>query len=597
MRITPFIVLPLGAVLIGLGYACNSLLTEMPCNIGPIESTLEQVQLAQQRITRDINLSRSIGAIRLRLDATYRDYRDAVHSLRKLLPSQKDSSTAKSIESVRAYLTEADCLLDDVEVFIRQAAISQNSHDYMLTLIRKLQYRLLENADDSGREITRYLATALEALRIDHTLSTKQLDNFRQRISQLSQTAPLGTQSDFTLLRQHLDKLYEVSPELDHVERKILDSPAATTLTTALHRVAESIQSSFRQGVRSQRVLLCVAGALCSYLALSFWQLRKMTSQLRFANEALENRVAERTVELAARNRDLIQAQKLEAVGQLAAGVAHELNTPMQYVHDNIEFLHKSTTVLMQILETLIAKADGSQPPQVWKTRWTEITRMLDAHGFDRLRTELPLSIQDALHGADRIIQIVRAMSHFTHPGNDDFRVVDLNSALHDAGIIAGNRCKHLELEFDLESDLPHVRCLPSQVNQVLLNLLVNAADAVSSRKDMEPELVGRITLRSHSDDDWVRLEVQDNGTGIPARVRDRIFEPFFTTKEVGQGTGQGLAIAWRIITEQHRGKIEVRTKPGSGTTFAVLLPIDGPRETCDFALESADLNATMVVA
>jgi signal transduction histidine kinase len=569
----------------------------MPVDSAPIERTLKQLQIAQQQIAHDIGLSKSIGVVRIRLDETYRGYLDAVSSLRNVLPPRADAAKNTGLEGVRSYLAETDCFLDDIDVFVRRAAVFQNSLDYSFTLIQKLQSRLLNETTDSSVVTNHVIANALEGLRTDRSRAAQSFEQVRQSIIQLLPQAPKELRSDLTLLQQHLLKLYELSPELDHLERHILDSPTTPALKAALDRIAETAQERFRQGVRSQRVLLCVSGALGVYLVLSYWQLRKLARQLHFSNVALETRVIERTVELAARNRDLVQAQKLEAVGQLAAGVAHELNTPMQYVHDNIEFLNKSSAVLLEILETLIAKADGSQPPQVWKQRWSEIAQMLETRGFDRLRTELPLSIQDALHGADRIVQIVRAMSHFTHPGSDELCVVDLNAALRNAGIVAGTRCKNVELDFDLESDLPRVKCLPSQVNQVLLNLLVNASDAVGARKDNEPDHLGRIVLRSRSDDGWVRLEVQDNGTGIPDDIRDRIFEPFFTTKEVGHGTGQGLAIAWRIITELHGGKIVVDTTSGFGTTFAILLPIECSEESHVLPLERAELETQMICA
>jgi signal transduction histidine kinase len=597
MKFNPFITLPLGAILVGFVYASYSLLLGMPVDSVPVERTLNQLQIAQQRIAQDVGFSKSIGVVRVRLDETYRGYCDAVSSLRNLLPPRADVAKNTGLESVRSYLAETDCFLDDVDVFVRRAAVFQNSLDYSSTLIQKLRNRLLDETSDASIAANRVLANAVDALRTDRARVAQPFEQLRQSIIQLLPQAPKNIHSDLALLQQHLLKLQELSPELDHLERRILDSPTTPTLNAALDRIAETTQEGFRQSVRSQRVLLCVSGALGAYLILSYWQLRKFARQLHLSNESLEARVLERTAELAARNRDLVQAQKLEAVGKLAAGVAHELNTPMQYVHDNIEFVDKSSAVLLEILETVIAKSDGGQPPQVWRQRSSEIAQMLETRGFDRLRTELPLSIQDALHGADRIVQIVRAMTHFTLPSSDDFCIVDLNAALRDAGIVAGTRCKNVELEFDLESDLPHVKCLPSEVNQVLLNLLVNSSDAVATRKDSEPEHLGRIILRSRSKDGWIRLEVQDNGTGIPDDIRDRIFEPFFTTKEVGHGTGQGLAVAWRIITELHGGKLLVDTKPGLGTTFAIVLPIDGPAESHVLPLEPAELQTQTICA
>jgi signal transduction histidine kinase len=582
MKFNPFITLPLGAALIGLAYSCFSLLSGTPYDSVRVEHVLRQLQLLHQDFTQDIGSGKSDDTARLDLGESYRLYSDGVSDLRKALPPRELCATEPCVAILRTFADEADHFLDDVDVFIRSAAVFQNSRNYGTTLVQKRQRLLVEENTALSKLASPILASCYQALYVDRAESVEDMARIRRSITVLLPHASPEARLDFELLQQHLKKLEELSPGLNKYARRIANSSAGAALDSAMERAAEAMQDRIQQDTRSQRVLLAVASALAAYLGLSHWQLRKLAHRLHASNEDLENRVVQRTSELAARNRDLAQAQKLEAVGQLAAGVAHELNTPMQYVHDNIEFLKKSTGVLMEIVESLVNIADGTAPPRLWTDRWNEIANMLETRGFDRLREELPLSIQDALHGTERIIQIVRAMSQFTHPGGDMFNYVDLNAALRDAAIVAESRCKELAaLDCDLELDLPHVRCLPSQVNQVLLNLLVNAVDAVGTRKESQPEHNGRIILRSHCDNGWVRLEVEDNGTGMPDDIRDRIFEPFFTTKEVGRGTGQGLAIAWRIISDLHGGKIEVETTPGVGTTVSVLLPIDGADETC----------------
>ena len=338
MKFNPFITLPLGAILVGFVYASYSLLLGVPNDPAPIETTLRQLQIAQQRITQDIGFSKSIGVVRIRLDETYRGYLKAVSSLRNLLPPRADSAKSAGFESVRSYLSETDGFLDDVDIFIRRAAIFQNSLDYTFTLIQKLQTHLLDETSDSSIVTKHVITNALNALQIDRTRTTQQFEQVRQSIIQLLPRAPNNTQSDLTLLQQHLLKLCELSPELDHLERQILDSPATPALKAALDRIAETTQERFRQGVRSQRVLLCVSGALGHCIVVLATS--QVGASASLFQEALETGLS-RTVELATRNRDLAQAQKLEAVGKLAAGVAQSST----HHGDVREILNSSTKV------------------------------------------------------------------------------------------------------------------------------------------------------------------------------------------------------------------------------------------------------------
>jgi PAS domain S-box-containing protein len=241
---------------------------------------------------------------------------------------------------------------------------------------------------------------------------------------------------------------------------------------------------------------------------------------------------------------ELQLAGKLEAVGRLAAGVAHEINTPVQALAHTVAFLQEAFEDVLGLYDAVKAGADPG-PAEA-------------AADLDYLRERVPAAFARAAEGVDRVATIVRTMGEQTHPAAH--APADLNAAARAALALAGG-------EGELEP-LPPVRCDAGEIEQVLVNLLVNAAHATGDS--------GTVTLRTRAEDGHVRLSVSDTGTGIPAHVAERVFDPFFTTKEVGRGTGQGLAIARRIVVERHGGTLTFDTEPGVGTTFHVRLPVAG---------------------
>ncbi|MEJ5170651.1 MAG: PAS domain S-box protein [Fimbriimonadales bacterium] len=266
----------------------------------------------------------------------------------------------------------------------------------------------------------------------------------------------------------------------------------------------------------------------------------------------------------------LMQAQKLESIGQLAAGIAHEINTPTQYVSDNVRFLHDAFQDLLRAwngLEQLVLQTAAD--PGV-RQRLLELREDAD---LDYLFEQIPSAISQSLDGLQRVATIVRAMKEFSHPNSSEKTAVDLNRALESTINISRNEWKYVaEMETDFDPALPVVHCFAGELNQVFLNLIVNAAHAIadvvggSDRK-------GKITVATRNlGGDWVEVSVSDTGSGIPEAIRDRIFDPFFTTKPVGKGTGQGLSIAYNVVAK-HGGRIFFDTETGRGTTFHVQIP------------------------
>ncbi|MFN8647551.1 MAG: PAS domain-containing protein [Gemmatimonadales bacterium] len=267
----------------------------------------------------------------------------------------------------------------------------------------------------------------------------------------------------------------------------------------------------------------------------------------------------------------VLQAQKIEAIGQLAAGIAHEINTPTQYVGDNLRFLQGAYGDLITLLTAHRALAAEATAAGLSVGPVAELWEGVDA---DFVLEEVPRAVAQALEGVERVSEIVRAMKEFSHPGGNDPVPVDLNRAIENTAAVSRNEWKYLaDLEFDLDAALPPVSCLVGEIQQVLLNLVVNAAHAIGDVVQDSGER-GRITIRTRVRDEVVEIRVEDSGTGIPAAVQPRIFDPFFTTKEVGRGTGQGLAIARDVVVRKHRGTLTFETTPGQGTTFIVRLPL-----------------------
>jgi two-component system NtrC family sensor kinase len=271
---------------------------------------------------------------------------------------------------------------------------------------------------------------------------------------------------------------------------------------------------------------------------------------------------------------ELRLAQKLESVGRLAAGMAHEINTPIQYVGDSVYFLRSAFEDLSKLF-SLAHKAARQLAERVGDQ---EVLGTLDACeqaiDFDFVRQEVPKAFERTLEGVERVGGIVRAMKEFAHPDATEHSPADINHALETTLTVARAEYKYtatVETRFGV---LPAVVCNVGELNQVFLNLIVNAAHAIhDSGKDVAS---GRIIIETETSEGWALIAITDNGCGIAQENIDKIFDPFFTTKEVGRGTGQGLAIARAIVVDKHGGQLDVTSEPGAGTRFTLKLPVAG---------------------
>jgi PAS domain S-box-containing protein len=272
----------------------------------------------------------------------------------------------------------------------------------------------------------------------------------------------------------------------------------------------------------------------------------------------------------------LRHVQKLESIGQLAAGIAHEINTPIQFVGDNTRFIKEAFSdmeKLIAVRDRVIAEFEQGATPKALITEAKEIADEID---FDYLLDEIPKAINQSLEGIERVGDIVRAMKEFSHPGVEEKTLLDINSAIQSTITVSRNEWKYYsEMKLELDPSLPMVPCLPGDLNQAVLNIVVNAAQAIKDKKEQDADAKGVITVSTCKSGPWAKITIRDTGIGISEETLPHIFDPFFTTKGVGKGTGQGLAITYSAVVDKHGGTIEVESRVGEGSVFTICLPLN----------------------
>ncbi len=266
------------------------------------------------------------------------------------------------------------------------------------------------------------------------------------------------------------------------------------------------------------------------------------------------------------------QAQKLESIGQLASGITHEIKTPVNYIHENLNFMNESYKQIEPLLKLL--KNTDVQTGKISH----EAMENFRSHSHDIdigfILDEMPKALEDSLEGIERISLIVKSMKQYFHPGEEVKTRINVNNIIEDIINISRNEWKYVaEVETNLDSAMPEIDCFPSELNQVFLNIVVNAAHAVSMAKDEQEDKKGKIIISTRTVENYVEVLIQDNGPGIPENIQSKIFDPFFTTKKIGEGTGQGLAIAHSIVVKHHNGSIFCKSEEGIGTTFIISIP------------------------
>ena len=324
-----------------------------------------------------------------------------------------------------------------------------------------------------------------------------------------------------------------------------------------------------------------------SVLAQSFnqmaQQLRDFFTQLSETNAQLEQRVEERTAELSQTLTDLqqtqaqlVQTEKMSSLGQLVAGVAHEINNPVNFIHGNLAHATEYTQTLLQIIERYQQQYPNPTP---------QLQEELEASDFEFLKSDFPKLIDSISVGAHRIREIVKSLRNFSRLDEAEYKTVDIHEGIDSSLMILHNRLKDTSEHPGIQvtknyGQLPLVECYPGQLNQVFMNLLTNAIDALdehNKKRTLEEIRANPGHINIYTDfhqPNWVNIRIADNGQGIREDIRARLFDPFFTTKPVGKGTGLGLSISYQIVVEKHGGKLECASTVGQGTEFSILIPV-----------------------
>jgi signal transduction histidine kinase len=359
------------------------------------------------------------------------------------------------------------------------------------------------------------------------------------------------------LFRQYGRELFGKKP----VTSIMNDAPVVIESDTALNEASKAVTERLKFPV-TEDFIITEDGRYVGMGAVMHL-LNAMESQLAAQTEDL----AAAYKQLKASQLQLIQSEKMASLGQMVAGVAHEINTPLGYVKNNIEMMEMffdSNRALVAasnaLADTLLAPNSTEQELQARLAALAELRQQPSGEADDMLRL-----FADTCFGVDQIGEIVQNLKDFSRLDRATADDVDLNECLDSAVLLARNVLKNRVEVVKQYGALPRISCMPSQLNQVFLNMLSNAAQAI--------EGAGKILLKTETEEDWLKITVQDTGKGIPAEVLPRIFDPFFTTKPVGQGTGLGLSISYQIV-QQHGGDIRVTSQPGKGTRFTVRLPL-----------------------
>jgi signal transduction histidine kinase len=372
-------------------------------------------------------------------------------------------------------------------------------------------------------------------------------------------------------LSKGLQELAASPPDLVLLDLELPDSSGLETVDearAATHRIPiivltghqdhELAAEAMRRGVQD-------------YLAKGRFDADLLERSIRYAIGRKQAELGRLDVE-----QQLYQAQRLQSIGQLAAGIAHEINTPTQYVRDNLIFLRQSLAAVTGMAQTyleLVSACERGQPPAELVARARTVC---DAVDLDYVAAEIPAAIEQSVSGIQRVSAIMAAMKELSHPAQGASGVCDLNRLIESTLIVARSEWKRVaEVELCLDRDLTNVCCHAGEIGQVVLNLVVNAAHAIADASAAKGK--GRITITTRREGEQAAILVSDTGTGIPEAARARVFDPFFTTKDVGRGTGQGLALAHAIVVGKHEGSIRFETEIGKGTTFEVRIPMDGP--------------------
>lgn len=491
-----------------------------------------------------------------------------------------------------------------VENFKGQNAILHNSLHYISTaiqdLISEIDVELAKSSkpDSSLMNLRNQSQDLLtELLEYNQLSQQKLVPSLEKAIANLNEQKDKfadSISSNLQIVLNHASAILNRKPEVDQLMTAIVNLPVSKQIDTIEQDYTKVYDKRLKEKDHYFSILVVYASLLLLLIAYIVYRLRNsyrelnvLNRKLKVANETLEERVTQRTeelskayVELKQSQAQLIQSEKMASLGQMVAGVAHEINTPLAYCHSNIEVVREQLPEIMMLLKEFgktpnLFNALGAEQ-KFLREQLSATQNLIIALEEEGILEEMVVLLDGSLSGLDQISDMVKSLKDFSRLDQRKVENSDLNKNLDSVLVIANNVLKGKVEIIKNYGDIPLISCSPSQLNQVFLNLIVNAAQAIEDH--------GTITLETFAEDHVVHVVVEDNGKGIPGDVLPRIFDPFFTTKEIGKGTGLGLSIAYKIV-QQHGGHIKVKSEVNKGTQFTVSIPIGCPTSSQAFEI------------
>ncbi len=431
--------------------------------------------------------------------------------------------------------------------------------------------RALKRERHARRQVEKLLelrTKELDQLNCDLTRQADQLSRGEETIHSI-----LTTTNDAFLMTDAAGAVKDWSPRAEQLfgwmKCDILNRNLRATILPEIPGAVNPLQSLLGDSRQGRRVATNARRSDGAEVPVEF-SISPMLRDGQFVFTAFAHDISERQSMQA----QLAHAQKMESVGQLAAGIAHEINTPIQYVGDNIRFLEEAVRDLCRLIYAY-ERASQSQLDSASAAQVEDAATVAEQIDLSFLRDEAPQAVRQAIDGTERVAQIVQAMKDFSHPGTKEKTALNVNRAIESTVTVCRNEWKYVaDMKLQLDPSLPLVPCLPGELNQVILNLVVNAAHAIGDKNGPHALNKGTITISTSAEESGVAIRITDSGCGIAPENLGKIFNPFFTTKSVGRGTGQGLSIAYTTIVEKHGGRIDVESQVGVGTTFTIRLPV-----------------------
>jgi signal transduction histidine kinase len=566
---------------------------------------------------------------------------------------QKAAKSVGDLESIRqqanqwhAEFRQTLSKLDETGVQTRAKIDALRAHIIQLEgngrLATALKLRRLASADKS--QIAELAPDVIEAFRAQSTsvLSRRELSELAVFVEQLSASrrrdaltdlmdnnikpclsrlrATLPDDESTSILAELEDRLLGTGFVIDEAHQTVtpgnnglyrirrdafdLDE-RRTELTTLIEANLNSLRKSIDEVGRQSQVLTQQL-ASNSERALSFaWIILLVVAALCAAVFVLLARSIARTIAtqiqtIGQRTKELARSQKFESIGQMAAGIADEITVPLQHAIENIDLLSSASGKVLEVVKALQRNLSDSVSERIWEERKGELGTLVGRHQSEHIPEQMTGAIAASRDDIERAIRIAQAMRQFSRPASQDMVPTDLNEAVRTTVTVTANWWKYVaSLRTDLDPDLPFAICQPAEINQLLLNLVVNAADAVAEKMSSGSREFGSIVIRTRVVNEQAVIEVQDTGCGIPEDIRERIFDPFFTTKPSGKGAGMGLAVCYNIAVNVHGGSIEVESSPGHGSVFRITLPLGGDHgahESLVRKVDGADLGELVSV-